>query len=315
MTPRAMKKQNLVPAREHVEEERQVALPGGRLLSYMEFGAEDGVPVFGFHGTPGSRFMFRLAHEPAKRMGIRIIAPDRPGFGRSTFQRNRSLAHWAEDVRFLAGKLHLERFGVAGISGGGPYAVACAALLPDRVSAAVLVSPMGPVLPPEGPKAIGRAQHVTFRLLHRIAPAIRSAFAVGRFMFLAAPNSMYGIIMSRAGPLDWPILSGPNVRRNLLEGVAEGVRPGVRGAVEEMKIFGRPWNIPFEAIRAPTFLWQGTADRNVPVAAALQLAEHIPNCRVSLMEGAGHYWIFDNIDKVLLTMKQAMMEVNPVIMG
>src|SRR6202008_4399783 len=115
-------------------------------------------------------------------------------------------------------------FGVAGVSGGGPYAVACAALLPEKVMAAALVSPVGPVLPPEGPKVIGRAQHVTFRLLHRFAPPIRTAFSAGRFMFLAAPDSMYRIIMGRAGPEDWPILSRHEVRRNLMEGVAEGVR-------------------------------------------------------------------------------------------
>ncbi len=287
--------------------EQRLNLPDGRVLSYMQFGAPEGLPVFGFHGTPGSRFMFRLADEPARRMGVRIIAPERPGFGVSTFQRNRTLSDWARDVIALANELGLDRFGVAGVSGGGPYAAACAALLPDRVTAAALVSPVGPVQPPEGAKVIGAAQHLMFRLFHRITLAMRGACSVGRLLFLNAPTLIYDFILSRAVQADWHILSRHDVRRNLIDGVAEGLRPGVRGAIQEMKIFGRPWNIPFAAIRAPTFIWQGTADRNVPVAAALHLAELIPNCRLCKMDGAGHYWVFDHIEDVLHALKKAML--------
>ncbi len=303
----ALKERKIGAVADRFRCEERLHLPDGRVLSYMQFGAPEGLPVFGFHGTPGSRFMFRLADEPARRMGVRIIAPERPGFGVSTFQRNRTLSDWACDVMALANELGLSRFGVAGVSGGGPYAAACAALLPDRVTAAALVSPVGPVQPPEGARVIGAAQHLTFRLFHRITLAMRGALAVGRLMFLNTPTSIYDFILSRAVQTDRRILSRHDVRRNLIDGVAEGLRPGVRGAIQEMKIFGRPWNIPFSAIRAPTFLWQGTADRNVPVAAALHLAELIPNCRLWKMDGAGHYWIFDHIEDVLQVLKKAML--------
>ena len=114
-------------------EDRFLGLPDGRRLGYTEFGDPLGIPLCAFHGTPGSRFMFRLVHETARRLGLRIIAPDRPGFGLSDYQENRTLADWADDVRALADKLGLARFGVAGISGGGPYVAACAALLPGWV--------------------------------------------------------------------------------------------------------------------------------------------------------------------------------------
>ncbi len=288
-------------------EDRAIVLPGGRTLSFSEFGARDGRPVFGFHGTPGSRFMFRLVHEPALRFGLRIIAPERPGFGRSTYQAGRSLESWANDVSVLADHLQLDRFGVAGISGGGPYAAACAALLPDRVAAAALVSPMGPVQPPEGPAAIGSAQHMTFRLLPNLTPAMYAAFSLGRLMFLNAPESMYRFIVSRAAPADRKILARPEIRRNLLDGVAEGLRPGIEGVIQEIKIFGSPWNLPFEAIEAPVTLWQGTADRNVPVAASLHLAALITNCELFRLDGVGHYWIFEHIEEVLTNLLQKMM--------
>ncbi|MGO9171926.1 MAG: alpha/beta fold hydrolase [Rhodomicrobium sp.] len=287
-------------------EDRHIVLPDGRKLSYSEFGSARGLPVLGFHGTPGSRFMFRLVHEPARRLGMRIIAPERPGFGLSTYQHNRTLTDWAGDVAVLAHQLGLNQFGVAGISGGGPYAAACAALLPARVTAAALISPMGPLCPPEGPETIGTARYVTFRLLPRITPAMKGAFSLGRLMFLNAPDSMYGFIRRRACPADRRILRRPDIRRNLLDGVSEGLRPGIRGVIQEMRIFCRPWDIPFDAVQAPVLLWQGTNDGNVPVTASLQLARLIPGCELHRLEGAGHYWIFEHIEEVLRAIRNKM---------
>ena len=287
-------------------EHRTIDLPGGRTLGYAEYGDAAGLPVFAFHGTPGSRFMFRLVDEPARRLGLRIIAPDRPGFGLSSHQDNRRLADWPEDVLALAGKLGIGRFAVAGISGGGPYTAACAALLPENVIAAALISPVGPLHAPEGPENLPAAQIVTFRLLPHLTPAMRGAFSLGRIMFFNAPGTMYKMVMRRAGPADEPILSRPEIKKNLLAGVIEGFRQGALGVVEEMKIFASPWNIPIEAIRCPVLFWQGTADNNVPVAASLHLAGIIPNCTLNRIEGAGHYWIFDHFEDVLLALKQQM---------
>jgi len=286
--------------------ERFHRLPGGRRMRYIEFGDPYGVPVFGFHGTPGSSFMFRLADEPARLAGIRLIAPERPGFGKSTFQKNRCLADWPDDLCSLADALQLPRFGVAGVSGGGPYAAACAALLPGRVTAAALISPIGPLVPPEGAAKIGAAQHLIFRILPRLPRVVQSPVSLGRLMFLKAPAATYRFILMRASKVDFSILSRPEVRLNLLEGVGEGFRPGVRGMLQEMKIFSAMWGIPFQRIEAPVFVWQGTADRNVPPSAAFHLAELIPHCQLFKIEGGGHYWVFENMDTILKTLKQAM---------
>ncbi len=287
-------------------EDRHIVLPDGRKLSYSEYGSQRGLPVLGFHGTPGSRFMFRLVHEPARRLGMRIIAPERPGFGLSTYQHNRTLIDWASDIAELANHLGLKHFGVAGISGGGPYAAACAALLPSRVSATALISPVGPLCPPEGPDTIGTSRYVTFRVLPRVAPAMNGAFSLGRLMFLNAPDSMYSFIKRRACAADRRILHKPEIRRNLVDGVSEGLRPGIRGVIQEMRIFCKPWNLPFEAVEAPVLLWQGTNDRNVPLPASLHLARLIPGCELRPVEGAGHYWIFEHIEEVLKAIVQKM---------
>ncbi|MGA7329134.1 MAG: alpha/beta hydrolase [Rhodomicrobium sp.] len=285
-------------------EDRVAILPDGRQLSFAEFGDPRGLPVLGFHGTPGSRLMFRLVHKPARRAGIRFIAPDRPGFGNSTYQPGRTLADWAKDTEWLANHLRLQRFAVAGISGGAPYAIACAALLPDRVNVCLLMGPLGPVRQPEGPKAIGAAQYAVFCMLPSLPLLMNAVFYLGRFLYLVASGTFYGLIVRWASPADRRTLLTPHVRRDLIEGVGEGLRPGIRGLVEEMGIFSRPWDLPFDAIRAPVLMWHGMKDRNVPLSAALRLAEIIPTCELTRIEDAGHYWIFEHIDDGLKVIRQ-----------
>jgi pimeloyl-ACP methyl ester carboxylesterase len=289
-------------------EDRHIVLSDGRKLGYSEYGAQRGLPVLGFHGTPGSRFMFRLVHEPARRLGMRVIAPERPGFGLSTFQRNRTLRDWASDIAEFSNHLGLNQFGVAGISGGGPYAAACAALLPSRVTAAALINPVGPLCPPEAPEMIGMTRYVLFRVLPRVNLAMKGFFGLWRLLFLNAPERMYDFLRNGACDDDQRILHKPEIRRNFLDGVSEGLRPGTRGLMQEMRIFCGPWNLPFDAVKAPVLLWQGTHDRNVPLPASLHLARLIPGCELRSVEGAGHYWIFEQIEEVLAAIVQKMSE-------
>ena len=285
--------------------DRTVTLPDGRLLGYADFGDPSGVPILGFHGTPGSRLMFSLAHPVALEIGIRLIAPERPGFGISSYQPGRTLASYAIDIADFADALSIGHFAVAGVSGGGPYAAACAALLPDRVSALGLISPVGPMAGADKPPSIGKGHYLAFRITPRLPPLLAVIFGAGRFAFLHAPNAIYGFILGRASPSDWKTLSRGEVRRNLLQGVAEGCRPGIRAGMQEMGIFSRPWNVPLAAIKAPAFLWQGMADRNVSIGASIRLGELVPNCQILRIDNAGHYWIFDNIAEVLKTLADA----------
>lgn len=284
------------------ETDLTIKLPDGRLMGYAAYGDPEGAPIIGMHGTPGSRLMFQIAHPVARDLGVRLLAPERPGFGISTYCPRRSLSSYAKDIAVFADQLGLDRFAVAGVSGGGPYAAACAALLPERITALGLVSPIGPMAGHEKPRSIGPGHYFAFRLMPRTTPLFAAVLAFGRLAFLYAPNLIVGFIMSRAAPSDWPILARKEVQRNLLRGVAEGCRPGIRASMQELNIFSRPWDVPLHQIRAPAVLWQGTSDRNVPTAAALRLGELIPNCRVELIRGGGHYWIFDNIDRVLKTL-------------
>jgi pimeloyl-ACP methyl ester carboxylesterase len=285
--------------------EQTIILPDGRVLGYAEYGVPDGVPVIGLHGTPGSRHMFEIAHAPAAALKIRLLAPERPGFGISSYHSGRDLRSYAQDIAGFADALGISRFAVAGVSGGGPYAAACAAFLPERVTALGLISPIGPMAGKEKPPSIGPGHAFAFRYAPRIMPLMALIFSIGRLAFLHAPNFIFGFILSRAASSDWAVLSRREIRRNLIRGVAEGCRPGIRASLQEMQLFSRPWDVPLEKIEAPAFLWQGLSDRNVPVSAALRLGELIKGCRVTRIANAGHYWIFDNVPLVLATLADA----------
>ncbi len=155
--------------------ERQLRLPDGRRLGYAEFGAPRGRPVFFFHGFPGSRLEAELAATAAARWNLRIIAADRPGIGLSDRRPGRTLANWADDVRTLADSLGLERFAVLGISGGGPYAIACAARLADRLTAAGTIGGLAPLDRPGATAGMSTLNRLVL-FLHLRAPAAGQRF-------------------------------------------------------------------------------------------------------------------------------------------
>ncbi len=124
-----------------MKNENVFTLPDGRKLAYAEFGKPDGFPVFYFHATPSSRLepLF-LGDEIFSQLGLRVICPDRPGMGNSSFQENRGLSDWPEDVKFLAQVLELNQISILGVSGGGAYAAVCAAKIPGQLCKVVIAS-------------------------------------------------------------------------------------------------------------------------------------------------------------------------------
>src|SRR5690606_31033153 len=157
-----------------------IALRDGRTLGYAEYGVADGKPVLVFHGSPGTRLQVRAAHRPARARGIRIIAPDRPGLGLSSRLPGRRIADWPDDVCELVDALGIDRFPVIGVSGGGPYAAACAWRLPGRVARAGIVSGVGP--PGHGPQlcsGLRRMERTLVDLGLRTPWLMRAVMAVG----------------------------------------------------------------------------------------------------------------------------------------
>ena len=153
-------------------------LPDGRMLGYAEYGDPAGPPVMFFHGLPGSRVSGRLGDEAARERRVRLIAPDRPGFGLSSFQPKRVILDWTHDVTALANALGIGRFAVGGVSGGGPYAAACAFALGPRLTGAAIISGIAPGDMPRLTDGMMPTNRVLFGAARRLPPISNAITAV-----------------------------------------------------------------------------------------------------------------------------------------
>ncbi len=278
--------------------DRSIELADGRRLSYVEFGARDGTPILALHGTPGSRLKFSVVEPVGRALGLRVIAIDRWGYGGTDAPPAPSLHQFAEDTRDFADALGLGSFAVMGISGGGPYAVAVASMLPARVSALALIAPVGPIAQ-EPDREIAAFHRFCFGPLAR-SPVMRSAVFIGfRRLLLTAPRLAMSVAMARVPSSDKAVLGRGQTRARLAGAFTEGLRFSARGPSIDMMLFGRPWEVPLANADMPARLWLGTADRNVPLSAARRLAARLPRCVLRELPGAGHLWVAEHYDEVL----------------
>ena len=275
-----------------------IDLAGGRRMQFRSLGPAAGYPVIALHGTPGSRLKFDVTEAPAHRLGLRIIAPDRWGYGGSDPHPAPELAAFATDIARLADELGLDHFAVLGVSGGGPFAVAVAAQLPGRVRSLALFAPVGPIDgEPDGD--IGAMHRFCFGPLARRPGATRLVFKGFRRLLLWSAPFGLRIAMARVAPADRRVLAHDGVAARLAAAFAEGLRTGAAGPSVDLWLFGRRWGLPLGNIRAAARLWIGTDDRNVPVSAAKRLASRIPGCVLAELPGQGHLWVALNYDVLL----------------
>jgi len=223
-------------------------------------------------------------------MELRVIAPDRPGYGLSDLKPERAIVDWADDVSALADHLNVARFAVLGISGGGPYAIACAAKLPERVSKMLLVCSMGPTDNPESTQGmvalnrflLGFARNTPW-LAQRLAGfCLRALWGTGDQVI---PEQIESCLPLR----DQQTLADHELRRLLTESSREGLRPGVKGAAWDGFLFSRPWGFDLRHIRLPVRLWHGEKDVVVPVSMGHFLANNIPGCKAQFYPDDGHF--------------------------
>lgn len=264
-------------------------LADGRVLGYAEYGPAAGPPLFIFHGLPGSRLAIPELW-PGEPATVRVIAPDRPGMGTSTFQPGRRLTDWADDVRQLADALGINRFLVAGFSGGGPHALAVAHGLPGRVIAAGSISGAGPIDTPRAVTGMNHANRLIF-CLARTAPlglwplAAQHARATKRHAAKVFDKAARNRSLPEA---DRAAMASPRMRELDTMAAPEPFRQGVRGFIHDVRLCVQPWGFDPATIRPPVFLWHGDQDANVPVAMARQLAARIPGARLTVYPGEGH---------------------------
>lgn len=268
----------------------QLMVSGGRTLAYTDIG-EPGWPcVLFFHGGPSSRL--RLAHlEPqflAER--IRIVSPDRPGYGRSTPQPGRLMTDWPADVAALADALAIPRFIAAGHSSGGPYAVACAALLPGRVSAAIVLGGVTDMAWPGAWEGYARTEAELMRVPDEKAAmtwCVEQFGADGSGFFAAS-----GFVFPEP---DRQLYEDENVVPFLTAARAEAFRQGVMGYAQDVFIQGRPWPFDPGKILAPVHVVHGELDTLLPLAHSRHSSELIPSSTLRVVPGHGHFTILSEL--------------------
>lgn len=273
---------------------RMVKSADGRALAVESLGDPRGRPVFLLHGMPGSRVGPHPRSTVLYRLGVRLISYDRPGYGDSTRLPGRRVSAAAADVRTIADDLGLGDFAVLGRSGGGPHALACAALLPERVTrVAVLVG-----LAPRNATGLDWYAGMTpsnvraYREAERGHDRIADAMEFRSQQIKSDPVRLLKGLRPELSPADREVVADSGLRRMLQSNYREAFRHGADGWIDDVLAFTADWGFKVEDIAVPSWLWHGADDQFSPVDHSRWLADHIPGAELFLQPGAAHFGAF-----------------------
>ena len=286
--------------------QRTVRARDGRTLGVCEWGVATGVPVLSLHGTPGSRL--GRHHDPAvyERANVRLVTYDRPGYGISDRRPGRRVVDAVADVAAIADALELDRFAVTGGSGGAPHALACAALLGERVSAVAAVVCPAPWdaegIDPMAGQSPGNAEEFGAAMQGREA---LEHLLGGQAAAIAADP--WAIVTGRDDQLpEEDIASLQNEQRFQVfaETLRESVAQGAAGWADDDLAFVQPWGFDLGAIDIPVTLWQGEHDSLIPAEHGRYLVAAIPGATIHWIE-TGHLAMADQIGAILAELTES----------
>ena len=280
----------MVPSIARPKLEGNVAVGDDRQIGFAEFGDPRGRAVFWLHGTPGARRQIPVeARVYAERNHIRLIGVDRPGIGSSTpFQYENVLA-FADDLRTIADVLGIDKMAIIGLSGGGPYTLACAAAMPERV---VAVGVLGGVAPAVGAERIGGG-----------AMALGSAMAP--FMpFIGLPLRLAGVslirvakpfadraidVYGRVSPVgDRQLLARPEFKAMFLDDLLNGSRKQMAAPFADVVVFAKDWGFRLDEVKVPVRWWHGDKDHIIPFAHGEHVVALLPDAELYTLPGESH---------------------------
>jgi pimeloyl-ACP methyl ester carboxylesterase len=281
--------------------EGTVTLVDGRRVGYAEYGPPDGRPVLWFHGSPGARRQIPpVARIAADERDVRLIAIERPGVGASTPYLHRNIANYADDVEDFTQRMGIDRFGVVALSGGGPYALACAYRLPNRVVAAAILGGVAPTSGPDAPD--GGVVRLTARfqpLLH----AFREPLALGLWgltrLLKPAASPAFDMYMRLSPEGDQRVFARPEMKAMFIDDLVGGSRRRFGAFVYDLVLFGRPWGFSVRDIDVPVRFWHGDADNIVPLAHGRHLASLVPGATLTVRPGESHLGSLDAAEEIL----------------
>ncbi len=281
-----------------MESGQTIRLEGGRTLGYAEWGDASGFPLFHFHGSSSSRLERPI--QPEVLSAVRLVTIDRPGHGLSDFQPDRRLQDWPADIAALADHLGIERFAVSGWSFGGPYALACAARIPERLTAVGLISSAGPYDRPAATAGMDRGNKVALAIARRMPWAVNRQLMrmMGR-TFTKDPEGTSRRRFASMPACDRQALDDRQATDMLLTSMVESFRAGSDGSAWELKLMTRPWGFRLQDIAIPVALWHGDSDINSPIATGSYLSHTIPAASLTVLPGEGHFLILRHWGEII----------------
>ncbi|KAA3646650.1 MAG: alpha/beta hydrolase [Chloroflexi bacterium] len=271
-------------------------MPDGRNLAYAEFGDLNGRMVFYFTGGNNSRLEAKSYDATARKLGLRIISIDRPGFGNSDFLPNRQLLDWPEDVAHLADHLEVPRFPVFGLSGGGPHLLALAYKQPERITRGAVVSGAAPYASEDAFKGMW----LPIRIMYTLGRWMPMGFnlAMQKAMNNPEQNMQY---KDRMRAPDAAILNArPKLVEEFIASVNEAHKNGFEGAAWEWRLYTRPWGFSLEDIQSKIHLWYGEEDGQAPPGMGRYLHKVLPNSRLTVMPNEAHVSLINNHIETIL---------------
>lgn len=282
---------------------RSVRLADGRRLSLTECGPAAGTPVVYLHGAIGAPLLCTgpLA-EAIDELGIRLLLPQRPGFGASDPCPGRTLLDFAADLEQVADALGLERFAVVGVSAGGPYAVACARRLPGRVPVAAAVSSLSPSCAPAEVPGVPARLRVPLRAIAAFPRLTARLGDVGIRLVARRPDLLLRAMTAGAPPADRSHLADDATSRAAVDALLAATAGGVASLVQDHLVTSRPWGFDLGDVTGEVHVWHGMGDAFVPADHALQLVAGLPRCRAFLDPGEGHFFFRRRVRDILATL-------------
>ncbi len=270
--------------------EGAIRLGDGRRLAFVEVGEADGRAIVWFHGLPGGRWQIPPdAPDAARRHGMRIICVSRPGIGSSSRHHGISLLSFARDVVELADQLALDRFAVAALSAGAPYALACAHHAPDRVAVGALLGGIVPLADRDRLSIGDRLVTVLLRSARPGHPYLAAGLDLSTPVLASLVPSLFALYC-RVGPrADRSVLNQPGMHEMFGDDFFRSVREGISGFLYDVAVLGAPWEFSPRDVTVPIRLWHGDIDPLVPLAEAERLSRAIPNSQLHVVSGHGHY--------------------------
>ena len=284
--------------------EGSVAVRDGRRLSFAEFGHPRGSAIVWMHGTPGARRQVPVeARAYALANDLRIIGIDRPGIGSSTPHLYDDVLDWTGDLVLLADVLGIDSMRVIGLSGGGPYALAAGAALPDRVAA---VGVLGGVAPTKGPDAVrgGLVELAPYAAPVVSATRVPLGLALAQAIRLVRPLAGLAIDgYARVQPAgDRRLLARPEFRAMFLDDLLNGARFHMGAVLSDIVLFTRPWGFDAADVTVPVRWWHGDADHIIPFAHGEHMVARLPDATLTAIAGESHLGGLGVAEEVLSTL-------------